>query len=130
MVNQNSPQIFHFLSASFGYYIICLRLQIYMNHYCGPISAANLWVGLDKWEVSVVKTREDDPLLIKRNISLAIFCFWDECRMYETVTSSFSYKFTSFPLLKGSEISKRHVANLHKSACVPSCLTWRLKYKL
>ena len=75
MVNQNSPQIFHFLSASFGYYIICLRLQIYMNYYCGHISAANLWVSLDKWEVSIVKTREDDPLLMKRNVSRAIFLF-------------------------------------------------------
>ena len=46
-----------------------------MNHYCGPISVANLWVSLDKWEVAIVKTREDDPLLIKRNISWAIFCF-------------------------------------------------------
>ena len=75
MVNQNLPQIFHFLPASFGYYIICLRLKIYMSYYCGHISAANLWVSLDKWEVSIVKTREDDPLLIKRNISRAIFCF-------------------------------------------------------
>ena len=73
MVNQSSPQIFHCLPASFGYYIICLRLQIYMNYYCGPISVANLWVSLDKWEVSVVKTREDDALLIKRNISRTIF---------------------------------------------------------
>ena len=46
-----------------------------MNYYCGPISAANLWVGLEKWEVSIVKTREDDPLLIKRNVSQAIFLF-------------------------------------------------------
>ena len=75
MVNQNLPQIFHFLPASFGYYIICLRLKIYMNYYCGHISAANLWVRLDKWEVSIVKSREDDPLLVKRNISRAIFCF-------------------------------------------------------
>ena len=29
MVNQNSPQIFQFLPASFGYYIICLRLNIH-----------------------------------------------------------------------------------------------------
>ena len=75
MVNQNSPQIFHFLPASFGYHIICLRLQIYMNYYCGPISAANLWVRFDKWGVSVVKTREDDPLSVKRNISREFFCF-------------------------------------------------------
>ena len=75
MVNQNLPQIFHFLPASFGYYIICLRLKIYMNYYCGHISAANLWVSLDKWEVSIVKTREDDPLSVERNISRAIFCF-------------------------------------------------------
>ena len=93
MVNQNLPQIFHFLPASFGYYIICLRLKIYMNYYCGHISAANLWVSLDKWEVSIVKTREVDPLLVKRN----------ERRMYETVTSSFSfYKLTPFPPLTGS----------------------------
>ena len=75
MVKQNLPQIFHFLPASFGYYIICLRLQIYMSYYCGHISAANLWVSLDKWEVSIVKTREDDPLLVEKNISRANFCF-------------------------------------------------------
>ena len=46
-----------------------------MNLYCRPISAANLWVRLDKWEVSIVKTREDDPLLIKRNISQVSFLF-------------------------------------------------------
>ena len=75
MVDQNLPQIFYFLPASFGYYIICLRLKIYMSYYCGPISVANLWVSLDKLEVSIVKTREVDPLLVKRNISRAIFCF-------------------------------------------------------
>ena len=36
-----------------------------MNNYCGPISAENLWVRLEKWEVSIVKTTEDDPLLIE-----------------------------------------------------------------
>ena len=36
-----------------------------MNNYCGPISAANLWVRLEKWKVSAVKTTEDDPLLVK-----------------------------------------------------------------
>ena len=41
--------------------IICL----FMNNYCGPISAANLWVRLEKWGVSIVKTTEDDPLLIE-----------------------------------------------------------------
>ena len=46
-----------------------------MNHYCGPISAANLWVSLDKWEIAVVKTREDDPLLVERNISQVSFLF-------------------------------------------------------
>ena len=45
--------------------IICLRLQIYMNNYCGPISAANLWVRLEKWKVSAVKTTEDDPLVVE-----------------------------------------------------------------
>ena len=39
-------------------------------------------------------------------------------------------KFQELPPLTGSQINKRHVANLYKSACVPSCLTWRLKYKL
>ena len=37
-------------------------------------------------------------------------------------------KFQELPPLTGSQINKRHVANLYKSACVPSCLTWRLKY--
>ena len=46
-----------------------------MNNYCGPISVANLWVRLEKWKVSAVKTTEDDPLLVERNISRAIFCF-------------------------------------------------------
>ena len=36
-----------------------------MNNYCGPISAANLWVRLEKWKVSAVKTTEDDPLLVE-----------------------------------------------------------------
>ena len=48
MENQKSPQIIHFLPTSFDAHIICLRLQIYMNYYCGPISAGNLWVSLDK----------------------------------------------------------------------------------
>ena len=48
MENQKSPQIIHFLPASFDAHIIRLRLQIYMNYYCGPISAGNLWVSLDK----------------------------------------------------------------------------------
>ena len=39
-------------------------------------------------------------------------------------------KFQEFPPLTGSEINKRHVVNLHRLARVPSCLTWRLKYKL
>ena len=73
MKNQKSPQIFHSPPASFGDRIICLRLQVYMNYYCGPISAENLWVNLDKWEVAVVKTREDDPLLVERNISPIVF---------------------------------------------------------
>ena len=51
MKNQKSPEIFHSSPASFGDRIICLRLQVYMNYYCGPISAENLWVNLDKWEV-------------------------------------------------------------------------------
>ena len=63
------------MPASFGYYIICLRLQICMNLYCRPISAANLWVRLDKREVFIVKTREDDPVLVERNISQVSFLF-------------------------------------------------------
>ena len=35
-------------------------------------------------------------------------------------------KFQELPPLTGSQINKRHMANLYKSACVPSCLTWRL----
>ena len=64
MKNQKSPQIFHSSPASFGDRIICLRLQVYMNYYCGPITAGNLWVNLDKWEVAGVKTRECDALLV------------------------------------------------------------------
>ena len=67
MENQNSPQIYHLWPASFGDRIICLRLQVYMmNYYCGPISAGNLWVSLDKWEVATVKTREYDTLWLRR----------------------------------------------------------------
>ena len=55
MKNQKSPEIFHSSPASFGDRIICLRLQVHMNYYCGPISAGNLWVNLDKWEVAVVR---------------------------------------------------------------------------
>ena len=46
-----------------------------MNYYCGPISAENLWVSLDKWEVAVVKARECDTLLVKRNISSIVSFF-------------------------------------------------------
>ena len=76
MKNQKSPEIFHSSPASFGDRIICLRLQVYMNYYCRPISAENLWVSLDKWEVAVVKIREYDALLVKRNISsiVSFFC--------------------------------------------------------
>ena len=70
---QKSPETFHSSPASFGDRIICLRLQVHMNYYCGPISAENLWVNLDKWEVAVVKTREYDTLLVKRNLSPTIF---------------------------------------------------------
>ena len=69
-----------------------------MNNYCGPISVANLWVRLEKWKVSAVKTTEDDPLLVEMYV--------------ECVTSSFSYKLAHFPPLTGSEIDLRHVANL------------------
>ena len=60
-----------------------------MSYYCGPISAGNLWVSLDKWEVAVVKTREYDTLLVKRNMSPTIFFFCrDQRRMHETVITS------------------------------------------
>ena len=86
MENQNSPQIYHLWPASFGDRIICLRLQVYMmNCYCGLISAGNLWVSLDKWEVAAVKTREYDTLLVKKNMSPTIFFFRDQHRMHETV---------------------------------------------
>ena len=53
------------LSALFGDQIICLRSQINMNYYCGPISTAKLLVSSDKWEVSI----------INMNISVDIFFF-------------------------------------------------------
>ena len=60
-----------------------------MNYYCGPISAGNLWVSLDKWEVAVVQTREYDTLLVKRNMSPTIFFFYrDQRPMHETVMTS------------------------------------------
>ena len=89
MENQNSPQIYHLLPASFGDRIICLRLQVYMmNYYCGLVSAGNLWVSLDKWEVAVVKTREYDTLLVKRNLSPTFFFCRDQRRMHKTVMTS------------------------------------------
>ena len=89
MENQSSPQIYHLWPASFGDRIICLRLQVYMmNYYCGPISAGNLWVSLDKWEVAAVKTREYDTLLGKKNMSPTIFFCRDQRRMHETVMTS------------------------------------------
>ena len=63
-----------------------------MSYYCGPISAGNLWVSFDKWEVAVVKTREYDTLLVKRNISPTIFFCRDQRRMHETVITSL-YKY-------------------------------------
>ena len=77
------------MPVSSGDRIICLRLQVYMmNYYCGPISAGNLWVSLDKWEVAAVKTREYDTLLGKKNMSPTIFFCRDQRRMHETVMTS------------------------------------------
>ena len=59
-----------------------------MSYYCGPISAGNLWVSLDKGEVAVVKTREYDTLLVKRNMSPTIFFCRDQRRMHETAITS------------------------------------------
>ena len=70
-----------------------------MSYYCGPISAGNLWVNLDKWEVAVVKTREYDTLLGKRNMSPTIFFFCrDQRPMHKTVMTSFYNPPTSLPL--------------------------------
>lgn len=80
MENQKSPQIIHFLPASFDAHIICLRLQIYMNYYCGPISAAKLSDSSDKWEVSV----------INMNISRSIFIYWDKGLAQENLESLIS----------------------------------------